>query len=338
MSPVALSICVPTYNRADTLVTLIESVYADGHESVEVVVSDNASTDGTEAAISAIQARFPRVRYHRNETNLGIDRNFLMAASLATGRHSVLMGSDDAFPAGAIDRILTLCADDPDIIVYNRIECDRELNPIHYRPYQGPSNPARLYNIRSEQDVASYFDEFRSVGGTFTFISSNVYRTSRWQALTCPPELIGKLYPHLAMLFQMMNEGCAILYSPEYLVLCRLGNDSFSDLSVRQRLEVDIKGFAAVGGHFFANQPAAFASLNRLLVREHTVYAMGQPLTFLSYRVRTPDDDWAALVEQFRSMGPLGRRFRLYNALTPNWLLARPVREFLLNARDALKS
>lgn len=65
-----LTIAIPTYNRAEKLEVLLEQLTADtayDPTRVEIVVSDNASTDHT----AQVVARFADIRYHRNETNIG---------------------------------------------------------------------------------------------------------------------------------------------------------------------------------------------------------------------------------------------------------------------------
>jgi len=68
---IKLSICIPTYNRAAFLGEALDSVIRQATDEVEIVVSDNASTDNTEALVREYQARFPRIRYHKNPGKSG---------------------------------------------------------------------------------------------------------------------------------------------------------------------------------------------------------------------------------------------------------------------------
>jgi abequosyltransferase len=97
-----LSICIPTYNRrkylGDTITSITTQVSAADASRIEICVSDNASTDGTEILIRELQSRTPvRIIYFRNETNLGADANYLRAVELASGDYCWFMGSDDFF-------------------------------------------------------------------------------------------------------------------------------------------------------------------------------------------------------------------------------------------------
>lgn len=74
MSPI-LSICIPTYNRAAHLKATLDSIVAqrefcDGND-VEIVISDNCSSDDTCETAQAYVSKYPgKIVYHRNDTNI----------------------------------------------------------------------------------------------------------------------------------------------------------------------------------------------------------------------------------------------------------------------------
>lgn len=103
----ALSICIPTYNRIGNLKPLIERVLCCESDDIEVVVLDNASTDGTPESLSTIQDR--RLTIHRNETNRGVLFNILHVLDKAQGRRAVLLlDKDDLDPAQIPDFVAFL--------------------------------------------------------------------------------------------------------------------------------------------------------------------------------------------------------------------------------------
>ncbi|WP_353191460.1 glycosyltransferase family 2 protein [Pandoraea pnomenusa] len=110
-----LSICIPTYNRAgflDTLLkSLVEQIDASGHaDDIEVLVSDNASPDET----PAIAAKFEgRIRYWRNPENIGPDANFLKLFGEAAGRYIWLPGDDDTVREDSLAYILRMIDENP---------------------------------------------------------------------------------------------------------------------------------------------------------------------------------------------------------------------------------
>ena len=70
-----VSVAITAYNQAHYIGQAVESVLAQDYPNLEVVVSDNHSTD----PIQEVMARYtsdPRIKYFRNETNLGMIGNF----------------------------------------------------------------------------------------------------------------------------------------------------------------------------------------------------------------------------------------------------------------------
>lgn len=89
MSPV-VSICIPTYNRAIYLDKSLESIVMTRifkeTDDIEIVVSDNASTDDTAIIVNKYQSLFPyKIKYHRNKDNVR-DKNFEIVLSEANGK------------------------------------------------------------------------------------------------------------------------------------------------------------------------------------------------------------------------------------------------------------
>ncbi len=92
-----LSICIPTYNRCSYLKNSLNSIicqkeFREGR--VEIVISDNVSTDGTQAMAEEYAARYGNIRYFRNSENL-VDKNFPLALSRGKGLFRKL--SNDTF-------------------------------------------------------------------------------------------------------------------------------------------------------------------------------------------------------------------------------------------------
>lgn len=91
-----LSICIPQYNRIDFLLKNLAMLEQQGYGDLEVVVSDDCSTDNTEKAVSALLSKYKhRLVYHRFNTNQGYDRNFRKCIELATGDYVIVIGNDD---------------------------------------------------------------------------------------------------------------------------------------------------------------------------------------------------------------------------------------------------
>ena len=95
-----VSIALPVYNGADTVASVIESVLAQTHPDVELVISDNASTDGTQEICRQFARNDRRVVYRAAATNVGLLNNFISAAGSTTGTYLRWIGDDDCARSG----------------------------------------------------------------------------------------------------------------------------------------------------------------------------------------------------------------------------------------------
>lgn len=87
------SICIPTFNRREMLCQAIRSAINQTYDNIEVVISDNASDDGTSEAVRAIAD--PRIRYFRNDNNIGGASNWERCVHLAKGQFFSWLQDDD---------------------------------------------------------------------------------------------------------------------------------------------------------------------------------------------------------------------------------------------------
>lgn len=73
-----VSICIPTYNRASYLKKCLDSIVGQSEflkGDVEIVISDNCSTDHTEKVVQGYKEKYSNIQYYRNEENIR-DKNF----------------------------------------------------------------------------------------------------------------------------------------------------------------------------------------------------------------------------------------------------------------------
>jgi GT2 family glycosyltransferase len=94
----AVTVCIPTYNRRRLLSASLQSVLDQTCDDVEIIVSDNASTDDTEDYVRAIDD--PRLRYDRLPENIGLFGNLSRCLHLGSGRYRVMLPDDDLMLPG----------------------------------------------------------------------------------------------------------------------------------------------------------------------------------------------------------------------------------------------
>src|SRR5690349_812781 len=90
-----VSIGLPVYNGEKYLLNAIGSLLKQDFEDFELVISDNASTDKTEAMCHEFAAKDKRIRYHRNETNIGATGNYNRVFRLSNGEFFRWASHDD---------------------------------------------------------------------------------------------------------------------------------------------------------------------------------------------------------------------------------------------------
>ncbi len=98
--PVALSVLIPNYNYARYIGDTIDSVLAQASDDVEIVVTDNASTDDSVEIVRSYDDA--RIRLSINACNVGFSANLERVASLARGRRMLLLSSDDKMKPGTL--------------------------------------------------------------------------------------------------------------------------------------------------------------------------------------------------------------------------------------------
>jgi N-acetylglucosaminyl-diphospho-decaprenol L-rhamnosyltransferase len=106
-----LSIVIVTWNSRTDIERCLQSLAASGtRTSTEILVVDNASTDGTAAFV---RTAFPGVALIPSETNAGFAAGNNRALTLARGRYLLLLNPDTAVHPGALDVLVTFMDDHP---------------------------------------------------------------------------------------------------------------------------------------------------------------------------------------------------------------------------------
>lgn len=112
-----VSIGLPVYNGGRYLVTALESMLAQSFTDFELVISDNASTDATGEICRAYAARDQRIRYARNEQNMGAHYNHNHVFSLSRGRYFKWAGDDDMLEPDFLKRCVEVLDQDERVVL-----------------------------------------------------------------------------------------------------------------------------------------------------------------------------------------------------------------------------
>jgi glycosyltransferase involved in cell wall biosynthesis len=92
---VKVSVLVPVYNGETFLAECLESILAQDFADMEILISDDASTDGSVALVERYASRDSRIRWWKNPNNLGLARNFNCCLRAAKGEYIKYVLQDD---------------------------------------------------------------------------------------------------------------------------------------------------------------------------------------------------------------------------------------------------
>ena len=251
-----LSICTPTYNRSALLEQLLERIAEDLPDAladkVEIVISDNASDDGTPAMIERYRTRLRRLNVVRHAENMGFDRNMLAAVAGASGRYCWLMGDDDLPLPGAIARILDIVSANPKLcgMTIDRVGSSFDLTT------ELPEDP--LGHVPNTILLHGAEEVFQSIAYYLGFISAQVVHRETWMEVvrSCPVDEYCNAYVHIYMIGACLQRRAPWLVLRERLVLWRADNDSALGQGYYRRMEIDVVGYEQIArGLFGADSP-----------------------------------------------------------------------------------
>jgi len=108
---ILLSICIPTYNRADIVYECVKGCLKIDIPNIEIVVCDNCSTDDTQEKVKSFNDE--RVKYYRNDINIGY-RNIHQVMRHATGKYCFILSDEDDIDLSSLGRVYRKLQKEPD--------------------------------------------------------------------------------------------------------------------------------------------------------------------------------------------------------------------------------
>lgn len=112
-----VSIGLPVFNGENYLAEALDSLLAQTYSDFELIISDNASTDGTQEICRTYAARDNRIRYFLNETNLGAIKNYNRTFELSTGEYFKWAAHDDLCSPEFLERCVDVLDQDTSVIL-----------------------------------------------------------------------------------------------------------------------------------------------------------------------------------------------------------------------------
>jgi len=111
MSKPEVSIVLPCFNGEKFIEKQILSILNQTYRSIELIIVDDRSTDNTVSIVSELAKNFSQIKLHINSKNLGLNKNFEKAISLAGCNFIALSDQDDIWTPTKIDELLNAIGD-----------------------------------------------------------------------------------------------------------------------------------------------------------------------------------------------------------------------------------
>ncbi len=132
-----VSIGMPVYNGQRWLEETLQSLRGQTLSDFELIISDNASTDGTRAICERHAAEDRRIRYYRNAHNIGANRNYMAVLALARAKYFKWASASDLCDPRLIERCVAALEAEPDaVLAYPSTIVFRD-GPEDGAPYEG---------------------------------------------------------------------------------------------------------------------------------------------------------------------------------------------------------
>lgn len=137
-----VSVLIPTYNYARYIGEAIDSVLEQTFSDFEIIIVDNCSTDNTQEIVELYLQRDKRVKYYRNDTNIGAERNFNQCLLYANGEFIKFLNADDKFAPSILEKFVNILENDPTISIVTS-----------YRKYIGLKNDVLIAPFKGKVDA-----------------------------------------------------------------------------------------------------------------------------------------------------------------------------------------
>lgn len=112
-----ISIALCTYNGALYLKEQLNSILSQDYQNIEIVISDDKSTDGTYELLQSYQLKYPQIKLQQNTMNLGFNKNFEQTIFRCKGAYIAIADQDDIWVSNKLSILLTAIKND--LLIYH---------------------------------------------------------------------------------------------------------------------------------------------------------------------------------------------------------------------------
>ena len=162
-----ISIGIPTYNRANKLKKCLNSVLQQSYNNIEVIISDNMSSDATPEVCRDFMRQDQRIKTYRQTENIKGAPNFNFVRQKFTGAYFMVLGDDDWIDPLLIQSCVTFLEDHPDYIAASGQTMYYRENNVKFKgvslSIQSNNPSTRLINTISQVvDAGTFYALYRA--------------------------------------------------------------------------------------------------------------------------------------------------------------------------------
>jgi glycosyltransferase involved in cell wall biosynthesis len=218
---IKISIGIPTFNGASRIGKALDSILIqltpEFATSIEVVISDNASTDNTSSVIASYIESFPcAIVYRKNDTNIGYDRNVNALFLCAVGQYVWLLADDDVLKPKAIQQVLNTFS----------LHNDLKIMQLNFQSYDSDMKQV-VHEIKmSKSLVCEDAETFLSnSAGRYGQVSTLIFERQAWNQANVE-QAYDTNYIHIYALLKVLLTGSSYIVK-DPLVNVRTGSQNF---------------------------------------------------------------------------------------------------------------
>lgn len=241
-----VSIIIVSWNCVNDLRNCLLSINSETRElEYEVIVFDNASSDGTP---DMVEREFPAVRLVRSPRNLGFAQANNRAANLATGEYLLFLNPDTVIVDNALDKMIQFAESGPDAHVFGCrvLNANRKEQPVGYRLPTLKSYFLEYY-LRLPSGVQPILSHPTQVDGLFGMFI--LMKAGTWQQVGGFDEEFFIYSEEVDWFARAKRQGIKALVNPDATII-HLGGRSTSQVSERMYVQLHLSRFRYVKKHF----------------------------------------------------------------------------------------
>lgn len=229
-----VSVIIPTYNRSSYLREAIKSAVQQNYKNIEILVSDNCSSENPQAIVESFQDS--RIKFWRNETNIGMFANAINTFKKAQGKYVASLNDDDVWNEDFLEKLVPHLEANPDLTL---AFCDHYIINASGE-IDAPTTERNTRYWKRNQLKEGIHQPFSKIGLVHASVPTNVAAVVRRDVVdwdNIPPEVAHKWDVYITYLCSRAGRGA--YYCPQRLT--RYRDHMQSDTSRGGRLDVQAK-------------------------------------------------------------------------------------------------